>query len=181
MRARSNLVPVGCILPGGEVAEGEVTEDLLPIDRVAKESGLASSALRYYERCGLISAGIKISGRRHYSRAVLHRLSVIKVCQAVGFSLTEIADMLDEQTRPNNTWRELARRRRHDIEQQIHLLQSLADTLDSAMNCDCQELTACPEMGPQGELANRTSTSRLELVERRPVRTRLERTNGAVA
>lgn len=158
-------------------------EDLLPIDKVAKESGLASSALRYYERCGLINVGIKIGGRRHYSRSVLHRLSVIKVCQAVGFSLSEIGELLDMTSEPDGSsaWRELAQRRRRDIEEQIRLLRSLADTLDSAIDCECVKLTECPEMGPQGELASRAGTGRQEPPERRAVRWRGERVNGAVA
>jgi MerR family redox-sensitive transcriptional activator SoxR len=148
--------------------ERDVTDDeLVPIDRIAKVSGVASSALRYYERCGLISAGIKISGRRHYDAEVLHRLSVIKVCQAMGFSLTEIADMLDTNARPDGAWRDLALRRLIEIEEQIRVLRSVAEILDSAMCCKCADLTGCPEMGPHGVLATRTAEGRRELTESR--------------
>ncbi|WP_158852078.1 MerR family DNA-binding protein [Saccharothrix deserti] len=145
-----------------------MAEDLLSIDKVAKESGLASSALRYYERCGLIGPVVKIQGRRHYSRSVLHRLSVIKVCQSVGFSLTEIACLLDGDGEQDNAWKALAAQRRRDIERQIGTLQSLLATLDSALDCSCPQLIKCPEMGPHGELATRATHSRLELTERRP-------------
>ncbi len=143
-----------------------MVEDLLPIDRVARESGFASSALRYYERFGLISVGLKIQGKRHYARSVLQRLSVIKVCQSVGFSLTEIADLLDGADQPDGAWRDLALRRRRDIDEQIKLLHSLADTLDVALNCECAELTQCPEMGPQGGVASRACHDRQELPDR---------------
>jgi MerR family redox-sensitive transcriptional activator SoxR len=155
-----------------------VVDDLLPIDKIAKESGIASSALRYYERRGLISAGMKLRGKRHYPRSVLHRLSVIKVCQAVGFSLTEIVNMLDMSARPVGAWRELALRRRHDIRRQIELMQSLADTLDTAIDCECVELTECPEMGPQGVLATRAFTDRHELPEQWFARSRVARGEG---
>jgi MerR family redox-sensitive transcriptional activator SoxR len=72
-----------------------VAEGLLSIGKVVEESGFAASALRYYERCGLIGPEAKVQGRRHYSHSVLRRLSVIRVCRAVGFSLTEIACLLD--------------------------------------------------------------------------------------
>ncbi|GHH43599.1 MerR family transcriptional regulator [Lentzea cavernae] len=140
-----------------------MAEDLLPIDKVAKESGLAASALRYYERCGVIGPVVKIRGKRHYSRAVLHRLSVIKVCQALGFSLTEIVCLLDGGD--ESTWKELAVRRRSEVEKQMDAMREVLTMLDSALGCSCDRLANCPDMGPHGRLAVKAPQSRSGLVD----------------
>ncbi|WP_191299940.1 MerR family transcriptional regulator [Lentzea cavernae] len=136
---------------------------MLPIDKVAKESGLAASALRYYERCGVIGPVVKIRGKRHYSRAVLHRLSVIKVCQALGFSLTEIVCLLDGGD--ESTWKELAVRRRSEVEKQMDAMREVLTMLDSALGCSCDRLANCPDMGPHGRLAVKAPQSRSGLVD----------------
>jgi MerR family transcriptional regulator, redox-sensitive transcriptional activator SoxR len=127
-------------------------EALIPIDEVAVRSGLASSALRYYERCGLIRSGEKIGGRRHYPPAVLQRLSTIKVCQTLGFSLAEIAELLDG-SHEGEAWRTLSRVRRAELRSQITELQSLLAILDTTVDCSCPALHDCPEMSPDGRLA----------------------------
>jgi MerR family redox-sensitive transcriptional activator SoxR len=142
-----------------------VNESLLSIDKVAKQAGLTSSALRYYERCGLITEGTRISGRRHYPPSVLQRLSVIKVCQGIGFSLTEIRDLLDGQPGHNGTWRDLALTRRAEVQRQIHQLHRLLEVLDTAMACACRALCECPQMGPEGQLARRSPEPLKRLAE----------------
>lgn len=134
-----------------------MNNELVSIDKISRLSGMASSALRYYERCGLINEGPKIGGRRHYPLSILHRLSVIKVCQSVGFSLAEIAELLNGRPGQDGTWRELARLRRQEIQDQIQRLSNLSDLLDSAMRCTCTQLPDCPNLAPQGDLARRTS------------------------
>lgn len=136
---------------------GERMSDVLvSINTIARESGVASSALRYYERCGLISAGIKIGGRRHYPPAILQRLSVIKVCQKIGFSLAEIAELLDGRPGREGAWREVAQVRRSEVQRQIKELQHLLELLDAAMECTCHRLYECPKMGPNGHIAARS-------------------------
>lgn len=133
---------------------------LMAIDKVAKESGLASSALRYYERCGLIDAGIKIGGRRHYLPSILQRLSVIKVCQKIGFSLAEIGELLDSGSGQDGAWRELAMARRAEVQRQIDQLRNLLELLDAAMDCSCRLLRDCPQLGPSGHLTRRSPGDR---------------------
>ena len=127
-------------------------ESLLPIDQVAYRSGLASSALRYYERCGLIDEGRRIGGRRHYPPSVLQRLSMIRVCQTLGFSLSEIAELLDGSG-DSAAWRTMSRARRAEVQSQIKQLQSLLEVLDSTVECCCPDLGDCPELRLDGRLA----------------------------
>lgn len=129
-------------------------EALLPIGEVARQSGIASSALRYYERCELINAGVKIGGRRHYPLSVLHRLSVIKVCQHIGFSLAEIADLLNGSLARNGAWRHLAMSKRRDLQVRIGQLESLLELLELTLGCECRALDDCPQMAPGGYLAD---------------------------
>jgi MerR family redox-sensitive transcriptional activator SoxR len=141
-------------------------EVLLPIDQVACRSGLASSALRYYERCGLIVQGRRIAGRRHYPPSVFQRLSTIKVCQALGFSLAEIAELLDGSG-DGEVWRELSRIRRSEVQSQIEELQGLLEVLDMTVDCSCPTLPDCPEMSPDGRLA-RALPERARQAQRAP-------------
>lgn len=131
----------------------DVDETLLPIDQVACKAGLASSALRYYERCGLIGEGQKIGGRRHYPPSVLRRLSTIRVCQTLGFSLAEIGALLNGSA-DGDVWRRMSRMRRAEVQSQIEQLQSLLEVLDTAVECCCPDLGDCPEMSPDGRLAS---------------------------
>ncbi len=130
-----------------------MSDVLVSINQIARESGVAASALRYYERCGLINAGIKIGGRRHYPPSILQRLSVIKVCQKIGFSLAEIGELLDGRPGRDRAWREVAQARRSEVQRQINQLQHLLELLDAAMDCSCHRLYECPQMGPNGHLA----------------------------
>ncbi|MBE8523092.1 MerR family DNA-binding protein [Amycolatopsis sp. H6(2020)] len=138
-----------------------MNDQLVAIDKIAKESGLASSALRYYERCGLIGSGARIGGRRHYPSSVVQRLSVIKVCQKIGFSLAEIAELLDGTRGHDGAWREIALARRAEVQRQIGDLQTLLGLIDSALDCECPKLGDCPHLGPKGHLATTGSTDRV--------------------
>lgn len=129
-------------------------ENLLPIGEVAKRSGVASSALRYYERCGLINTGAKIGGRRHFPLAVLHRLSVIKVCQHIGFSLAEISELLNGNLAGNGAWRHLAKSKQQDLRMRIGQLEGLLRLLEQTLGCECHALGDCPHMAPGGYLAD---------------------------
>lgn len=133
-----------------------MSDVLVSINKIARESGVAASALRYYERCGLIGPGVKIGGRRHYPPSILQRLSVIKVCQKIGFSLAEITELLDARPGREGAWRELAQARRAEVQRQIDQLQYLLELLDSAIECSCHALDECPNMGPDGHITKRS-------------------------
>jgi MerR family redox-sensitive transcriptional activator SoxR len=124
----------------------------LSITEVSRKAAVAPSALRYYERCALIQAGVKIGGRRHYPTSLLRRLSTIKFCQKIGFSLTEIAELLNGSLARDGAWRQAAMARRDDLEQQILELRRLVQLVDRALECDCHALCDCPHMGPEGLL-----------------------------
>jgi MerR family redox-sensitive transcriptional activator SoxR len=107
-----------------------VTDPLLPIDQVAKLAGVTASALRYYERRGLISEGVRLGGRRHYHTSVLHRLSAIRTFKLIGFSLADIDELLDIRAAAS-AWRAIIAARRDEVQNQIVQLHRLITSQDS--------------------------------------------------
>ena len=130
--------------------------DLLAIGEVAGRSGMAPSALRYYEEQGLISATRTPGGARRYPRSVLRRLAVIRAARNVGLSLPEIRSALDSLPpgRPPTTadWARLSRGWRDRLDEQIAALTQLRDGLTSCIGCGCLSLDRCALSNP-GDIA----------------------------
>ena len=125
---------------------------LLPIGVVARRSGLAVSALRFYEDHGLIASQRTEGGQRRYRRDVLRRLAVIQAAQRVGFALSDIADMLadlpgDRPVSPRR-WQQLAQSWRPQLDERIRTLERLRDQLDSCIGCGCLSLETCALANP---------------------------------
>src|SRR3954451_17152148 len=113
--------------------------DLLTIGQVSARSGVAASALRYYEQQGLISSTRTAGGARRYARAVLRRLAFVRAAQNVGLSLAEIRDALatlpDGRPPTARDWARLSRGWRDRLDEQIAALVQLCDGLDSCIGC----------------------------------------------
>jgi MerR family redox-sensitive transcriptional activator SoxR len=120
------------------------THDLLTVTDVARRSGFAASALRYYEDQGLIDATRSAGGRRRYERGVLRRLAFIRSASNIGLSLTEIREELDRlprgRTPTKADWQRISRHWRSRLDEQIRALQRLRDGLDSCIGCGCLSL-----------------------------------------
>jgi MerR family redox-sensitive transcriptional activator SoxR len=133
--------------------------DLLPIGELAERSGFASSALRYYESLGLITATRTSGNQRRYERAVLRRLAFIRSAQRVGLSLEEITEAL--QTLPGNRtptkadWTRLSHQWRSRLNEQIERLERLRDRLDSCIGCGCLSLQKCTLQNPDDYVSSR--------------------------
>jgi MerR family redox-sensitive transcriptional activator SoxR len=123
------------------------SEELLPIGVVAQRTGVAPSALRYYEREGLVRAVRSSGGARRYPREVLRRVAFIRVAQRIGLSLEEIkaalASLPAERTPNKADWERLSRSWRPRIDEQIAVLERLRDELSSCIGCGCLSLRAC--------------------------------------
>jgi MerR family redox-sensitive transcriptional activator SoxR len=128
------------------------TTDLLTVSQVAQRSGFAPSALRFYEREGLISASRTSGGQRRYQRNVLRRLAFIRAARNVGLSLDEVAAALatlpDGRSPTRADWTRLSRGWRHRLDEQIAALSSLRDGLDSCIGCGCLSLQRCAISNP---------------------------------
>jgi MerR family redox-sensitive transcriptional activator SoxR len=125
---------------------------LLTIGEVSARAGVASSALRFYEREGLIASGRTDGGQRRYSRDVLRRVAFVRAAQRVGLSLDEIrsalASLPDGRTPTARDWERLSRSWRPLLDQRIDELTRLRDRLDSCIGCGCLSLRSCALSNP---------------------------------
>ncbi len=130
--------------------------DGLTIGEVAARSGVAPSALRYYEQQGLVTAVRTPGGARRYPRAVLRRLAFVRAAQNVGLSLTEIREALatlpGDRTPTARDWTRLSAGWRARLDEQIAALTQLRDGLDSCIGCGCLSLGRCALSNP-GDVA----------------------------
>lgn len=114
---------------------------LLSITEVGEETGLQSSALRYYEKAGLIKSATRVGGRRHYERSVLQRLAVIALLQETGFTIGEIAELIARKG--GQRWRSLAAEKLEEIEAHQKRVEAARELLTAALNCGCSGLESC--------------------------------------
>ena len=132
--------------------------DLLSVGEVSERSGVAASALRFYESEGLIDATRTSGNQRRYQRGVLRRLAFIRAAQNVGLSLDEISAALatlpQGRTPTRADWTRLSRTWRDRLDEQIAALGKLRDGLSSCIGCGCLSLDRCALSNP-GDMAAR--------------------------
>lgn len=140
-------------------------DEQLLIGEVARRSGLAGSAIRYYQAEGLISATRTPGGQRQFSRAVLRRIAFIRAAQNVGLSLEEIraalATLPDGRTPTKADWARLSRSWRRRLDEQIEALERLRDGLTECIGCGCLSLQRCRLSNPADELGRRGGGAQL--------------------
>ena len=128
------------------------TTDLLTVSQVAQRSGFAPSALRFYEREGLLHATRTTGNQRRYERNVLRRLAFIRAARNVGLTLEEVAAALqtlpDGRTPTRADWARLSRHWRARLDDQIAALERLRDGLESCIGCGCLSLKKCAIQNP---------------------------------
>lgn len=132
-------------------------DDLLTIGELAARSGVAASALRYYEERGLIEPVRTSAGHRRYDRSVLRRIAFIVFAQKIGLSLEEIARELRRLPRnrvpTKANWERLGATWRSAIDERIAQLALLRDSLTSCIGCGCLSLRRCRLVNPGDEAA----------------------------
>jgi MerR family redox-sensitive transcriptional activator SoxR len=131
----------------------------LTIGDVSERTGVATSALRYYEAEGLISATRSEGGQRRYTRDVIRRVSFILVAQQVGLSLDEIREALgslpENRTPGQKDWQRLSNSWRPRIDARIAVLERLRDRLGGCIGCGCLSLGVCKLLNPDDVAAKR--------------------------
>jgi MerR family transcriptional regulator, redox-sensitive transcriptional activator SoxR len=126
--------------------------ELLPIGEVARRSGVASSALRFYEQRGLISSEREGSGHRRYPRPVLRRIAFIVFAQRIGLTLDEIgvelAKLPPHHAPTRNDWARLSATWTSRIDDRIAELERLKRGLTECIGCGCLSLDRCRLANP---------------------------------
>lgn len=138
---------------------------LLSVGEVAARSGLAVSALHFYESKGLIASIRSRGNQRRYGRDVLRRLGIIKVAQRVGIPLAEIeaafATLPQGRTPTVVDWQTLSQLWKDDLDDRIKRLTLLRDHLTGCIGCGCLSIESCPLRNPHDRLGSEGTGARL--------------------
>jgi DNA-binding transcriptional MerR regulator len=118
---------------------------LVPIGELARRTGVATSALRYYERVGLLSPTEWVGHRRHYPPSSPERVALIRLCQDAGFTLAEIGRLLAARSRGRRRWSHLAERKVAELDARIVNAQRARKLIEHALHCAHRDLLACPQ------------------------------------
>jgi len=133
--------------------------DMLPIGKIAERTGVAVSAIRYYEAEGLVHPIRTEAGQRQFRRSDIRRISFVKIAQELGFSLSEIrAEMgrLPEGRTPTRAdWDRISRRFREVLDARMDRLQRTRDKLDGCIGCGCLSLKSCALYNPDDAARDR--------------------------
>jgi len=119
-------------------------DGLVPIGELARRTGVATSALRYYERLGLLSPAERVGQRRHYPPSSAERVALIRLYQDVGFTLAEIGRLLAARSRGRRAWDRLAERKIAELDARIADTQQAKNLIEHALDCPHRDLLTCP-------------------------------------
>lgn len=136
----------------------------ISIGQLAGRTGLAVSAIRFYEEKGLVTPQRNAGGQRRFLRADIRRLSFVMISQQLGFTLAEIRQLFsglpDNRTPTKADWTRISRDYRNKIDARITGLTALRDRLDSCIGCGCLSLKACALYNPRDSAARKGSGPR---------------------
>ncbi|MDO9454458.1 redox-sensitive transcriptional activator SoxR [Nocardioides sp.] len=131
----------------------------LTIGQLAERSGVAPSALRFYEDRGLISSERTTGNQRRYPQSTLRRVAFVRTAQRVGLRLSEIeaalAELPDGRTPTKSDWHRISNAWRPRLDEQIRRIELLRDRLDGCIGCGCLSLRSCFLTNPGDEMAER--------------------------
>ena len=120
----------------------------MTIGEVAAKATIATSAIRYYERSGLLKQPLRKNGRRVYSDDVLHELVMIEFAKETGFTLSEIKLLLHgfpENTPASARWKKMAREKIHELDVALAKTKAMRDMLEAMTSCRCRKLEQCAQ------------------------------------
>jgi len=149
-------------------------DEWLSIGQVGTRSGIAPSALRFYETEGLIRAQRSSGGQRRFHRDVLRRIAFVRIAQRVGLTIQEIRDALATlpaaRTPTKQDWARLSRAWKPRLDEQIATLERLRDRLTSCIGCGCLSFKACALYNPSDAAARLDAGPRYLLGDAPPTR-----------
>jgi DNA-binding transcriptional MerR regulator len=116
----------------------------LAIGELARRAGMAPSALRYYERIGLLPPAERAGGKRHYPPSSAERLALVRLYQDAGFTLKEIRQLLAAGSRRRASWTPLAERKIAELDARIAEAQRAKNLLKHGLGCPHRDLLTCP-------------------------------------
>jgi MerR family redox-sensitive transcriptional activator SoxR len=118
------------------------------IGEVATKAALAASAIRYYERTGLLKQPLRKNGRRVYSEDILHQLVIIEFAKETGFTLSETKLLLHgfpENTPASSRWKKMASKKIGELDVALARTKAMRDMLEAMTSCRCRKLEQCAD------------------------------------
>ena len=144
----------------------------LTIGQLAERSGVATSAIRFYEARGLITSDRTTGNQRRYTQSTLRRVAFIRTAQRVGLTLGEIGEALATlpagRTPTKADWTRLSQTWRPRLDEQIRRIELLRDRLDGCIGCGCLSLRSCALTNPGDDLSDLGPGAVLLDPDRRP-------------
>ncbi len=122
----------------------------LRIGEVARRAGIATSAIRYYEREGLIPRADRKGNARVYGPVILDRLALIELAKSAGFTVAETRQLVhgvSRRTPPGPRWRALAKKKIGEVEERIAEAERMRTVLQTVMGCECPTFADCTRAG----------------------------------
>ena len=119
-------------------------DGLVPIGELARRTGAATSALRYYERIGLLSPAERVGGKRHYTASSAERVALIRLYQDAGFTLAEIGRLLAAGNWDRRGFGQLAERKIAELDTRITDAQRAKKLINHALECPHRDIFTCP-------------------------------------
>jgi MerR family transcriptional regulator, redox-sensitive transcriptional activator SoxR len=113
----------------------------MTIGEVAKEAGLRASAIRFYEKSGLLPRPVRSSGQRRYDRSILARLAVLKRAKDCGFTLDEARQLFNDHGRPRERWERVAVTKMAELDELMQKIAAMKNLLEK--RCQCADLEEC--------------------------------------
>lgn len=117
---------------------------MLTIGGLSRRTGVAPSALRYYEELGLLPEPARISGRRRYPESAVEFVGIILLLRDVGFSLAEQKAFMATRAAAPDEWRRLVRRKLAELDGQIAKARAAREAVDHALRCPHEDVLSCP-------------------------------------
>ena len=152
---------------------------LIAIGELARRTGLASSALRYYERAGVLSPTAWAGGRRHYRASSAERVALIQLCQDAGFTLREIRALVTAWSRRSRLWAPLAKAKLREVETRIAQAERAKTLVQHALACPHRNLVMCPNFRAALKTHLDSRERHGHAADEKAVRTMQQRGNGA--
>ncbi len=147
-----------------------MVDKTIAIGELARRTGLAVSAIRFYEELGLVHPERNAGGQRRFLKSDIRRLSFVIIAQQLGFSLDQICDQFerlpDARTPNARDWQKISRGFRAELDQKIDALTRLRDNLDGCIGCGCLSLAKCKLYNPEDKAASRGAGPRYLMGDR---------------
>jgi MerR family transcriptional regulator, redox-sensitive transcriptional activator SoxR len=160
----STMLEVKGLIVAAKIAAIRVRKDLT-VGELAHRSGIAVSAIHFYESKGLISGWRSAGNQRRYSRDILRRIAVIRVAQRIGIPLATIREALrqlpEDRTPTKKDWAALSAAWQRSLNDRIEKLLRLRDSLGECIGCGCLSLKVCPLRNPMDGLSSEGPGPRL--------------------